>query len=137
MDPLSATASIIAVLQLTGRVLTYLHDVKDAPKECKECMIDISNSNTLLLRLNLRLSEATSSEPWYREVETLAAKDGLLDQYRLALQRLQDKVNPTKAAKRLSTKLLWTSVKNDVAAVQGRLQRLTSLVSIALEMDHL
>jgi hypothetical protein len=34
MDGLSAAASIIAVLQLTGEVIGYLIDVKNAPKEC-------------------------------------------------------------------------------------------------------
>ena len=31
MDPLSVTASVIAVLQLSASVLSYLNDVKDAP----------------------------------------------------------------------------------------------------------
>ena len=33
MDPLSVTASIIAILQLTSKVIEYLNDVKDAPKD--------------------------------------------------------------------------------------------------------
>jgi hypothetical protein len=32
MDPLSATASVIAILQLSAKVLAYLNDVKDASK---------------------------------------------------------------------------------------------------------
>jgi hypothetical protein len=32
MDPLSVTASIIAVLQLSAKVLAYLNDVKDASR---------------------------------------------------------------------------------------------------------
>ena len=36
---LSVTASIIAVLQLTGDVITYLRDIKDTPKECRKCMV--------------------------------------------------------------------------------------------------
>lgn len=88
MDALSVTASIIAVLQLTGDVITYLSDVKDAPKECRKCMVEVSNSNTLLLKLNLRLSESSSEEPWYNEVQVLAVKDGPLDQYKLSLQHL-------------------------------------------------
>lgn len=33
MDPLSVTASIIAVLQLSAKVLGYLNDVKDASED--------------------------------------------------------------------------------------------------------
>jgi hypothetical protein len=43
MDPLSVTASVIAILQLTGAVIGYLNDVKDAPKECQQCATEASN----------------------------------------------------------------------------------------------
>lgn len=33
MDPLSVTASIIALLQLLAKVISYLSDVKDTPKD--------------------------------------------------------------------------------------------------------
>ena len=57
MDGSSAAASIIAVVQLTESVISYLNDVKDAPKQCNNCMIEMSNLNTLLLRLNAHLAE--------------------------------------------------------------------------------
>ena len=71
---------------LTIQLIIYLNDVKDALKECRECMVEISNSNTLLLKLNLRLSESSTQKPWYAEVQALAAKDRPLDQYKLALR---------------------------------------------------
>ena len=137
MDGLSVAASIIAVLQLTSQVITYLNDVKDAPKECREYMIEVSNSNTLLLKLNLRLSESSSEEPWYTEVQALAVKDGPLDQYRLALQHLLAKVEPTNTIRKLANVLMWTFIKEEVAGILAKTERLKSLVSIALEIDHL
>ena len=137
MDGLSVAASIIAVLQLTGQVITYLNDVKDAPKECRKCMVEVSNSNTLLLKLNLRLSESSSQEPWYAEVQTLAVKDGPLDQYKLALQHLLAKVEPTNKVQKLAKILTWNFIKEEVASILARMERLKTLVSIALEIDHL
>ncbi|KAF2179089.1 hypothetical protein K469DRAFT_597298 [Zopfia rhizophila CBS 207.26] len=137
MDGLSVAAGIIAVLQLTSRVITYLNDVKDAPKECRKCMIEVSNSNTLLLKLNLRLSESSSQEPWYAEVQALAAKDGPLDQYMLALQHLLAKVGPTNKVRKLAKVLTWSFIKEEVASIFARMERLKTIVSIALEMDHL
>jgi hypothetical protein len=137
MDGLSVAASIIAVLQLTGQVITYLNDVKDAPRECRECMVEVSNSNTLLLELNLHLSEASSQEPWYAEVQTLAVKDGPLDQYKLALQHLLAKVEPTNKVRKLAKILTWNFIKEEVASILARMERLKTLVSIALEIDHL
>ena len=44
MDPLSVTASIIAVLQLSAKVLGYLNDVNDASKNRAKCAIEVSNA---------------------------------------------------------------------------------------------
>jgi hypothetical protein len=57
MDGLSAAASVIAVLQLTGEVIGYLNDVKDAPKECQQCTIEASNIQNLLINLRYRLEQ--------------------------------------------------------------------------------
>ncbi len=62
MDGLSGAASIITVVQIAGNVIMYLKDVKDAPKECRKCVVEISNSITLLLKLDLHLSESDSQE---------------------------------------------------------------------------
>jgi len=89
MDSFSITASIIAVLQLTSKVIEYLNNVKDAPKDCAQCAIEASNLYNLLITLRSRLEEGSSNEPWNAEVQKLCEKDGLLDQYKLALERLQ------------------------------------------------
>lgn len=47
MDPLSVTASIIAILQLFTKVLAYLNDVKDASKDRVQCAIELSNFHSL------------------------------------------------------------------------------------------
>jgi len=135
MDGLSGAASIIAVVQIAGSVITYLNDVKNAPKECRKCVVEISNSNTLLLKLDLWLSESNSEDPRY--VEALATKDGPLDQYKQALQHLLTKVEPKNKVQKLANVLTWNFIKEEVAGVLARMERLKSLVSIALEMDHL
>ena len=122
---LSVTASIIAVLQLTGDVITYLRGIKGTPKECRKCMVEISNSNTLLFKLDLHLSESSSEEPWYTEVQALAVKDGPLDQYKLSLQRLLAKVRPTNRMRKLANTLVWTFVK-EMAGILARTERLKS-----------
>jgi hypothetical protein len=61
MDPLSVTASIIAVLQLSAKVLAYLNDVKDASKDRAQCEIETLNLYSLLLNLRCRLEEGSAS----------------------------------------------------------------------------
>jgi len=100
-------------------------------------MVEVSNSNTLLLKLNLRLSESNSQEPWCAEVQALAIKDGPLDQYKLALRHLLAKVEPTNKMRKLVNVLMWNFIKEEVASIFAKVECLKTFVSIALEMDHL
>jgi hypothetical protein len=63
MDPLSVTASVIAVLQLTNEVIQYLNDVKDAPKDCQQCVIEASNLLTSLISLRYRAEQVQIGDP--------------------------------------------------------------------------
>jgi hypothetical protein len=142
MDPLSITASIIAVLQLTTKVLSYLNDVKDAPKDRMQCAIETSNVYNLLLNLRFRLEESTSRqgssvEPWYTAVRALAVEEGPFDQFKSALHELQAKLTDGGRLKKARDALTWNVDKREFDKIFGRIERLKSLVEIALKMDHL
>ncbi|KAF2180769.1 hypothetical protein K469DRAFT_692605 [Zopfia rhizophila CBS 207.26] len=92
MDPLSVTASIIAVLQLSAKVLEYLNNVKDAPKDRAQCAIETSNLYNLLFNLRIRVEEGDSMKPWYTAVRALAVENRPLDQFKQALETLQTKI---------------------------------------------
>jgi hypothetical protein len=66
MDPLSVTASVIAVLQLTGVAIGYFHGVKSAPKECRRCTLEASNLQSFPTNLRFHLKDATSNNPGKR-----------------------------------------------------------------------
>jgi hypothetical protein len=137
MDGLSVAASIIAVVQIAGQVTTYLGDVKDAPRECENCMIELYNSNILLLQLKARLSEPSSQGPWYAKVQALNVKDGPLDQYKRSLEDLLQKVEAPRKLRKIVNALLWSWIKEEVASLLAKMERLKTHVSIALGMDHL
>jgi hypothetical protein len=137
MDGLSAAASIVAVLQLTGVVIGYLNDVKNAPKECQQCTIEASNIQSLLINLRYRLEQGRTGDPWFTAVRTLDVENGPLDQYKQALEQLQSKVDVGSGAKKMGRQLVWKFSKAEAAGILARMERLKSLVSIALEMDHL
>jgi len=139
MDPLSVTASIIAIVQLTNVVIGYLNDVKDASRDRARCAIEASNVSNLLITLKYRLDEASSNDGWYREVQALATANGPIDQYRSALVQLQSKLTPTATSglKKIGNALTWKFSKEEVTNILARIERLKSLTQIALEMDHL
>jgi hypothetical protein len=137
MDVLSDVASIIAVLQLTGVVIGYLNDFRDALKECQQCTIEASNIQNLLINLRYRLEQGQACNPWFTVVRTLNVENGPLDQYKQALEQLRLKVEIQDGVQKVRRRLLWKFSKAEVAGILERMERLKTLVSIALEMDHL
>jgi hypothetical protein len=137
MDGLSAAASIIAVLQLTGTVVGYLNDVKDAPKECQQCKIEASNLENLLKDLLCRLMQGQTGDPWFTATQALDVEDGPLDQYKQALEQLRSRVEIQDGVQKFKRRLLWKFRKEEIGSILARMERLKSLVSIALENDHL
>ena len=137
MDGLSDAASIIAVLQLTAEVIKYLKDVKDAPKECQQCMTEASNLHNLLINLLYHLNQGKSGDPWYTAVRALHVENGPLDQYTQALRQLQSRLEIRDGVQKVKMRLLWKFSKEEVESILTRMERLKSLVSIALQMDHL
>ncbi|KAH7411643.1 hypothetical protein DE146DRAFT_674164 [Phaeosphaeria sp. MPI-PUGE-AT-0046c] len=137
MDPLSATASVIAILQLSAKVLSYLNDVKDTSKSRAQCAIEASNLHNLLTNLRFRLEEGHSHEPWFRAVQALAVENGPLDQFKQALETLQAKMTDGGRLKKVREALLWNFKKEEIDAILARMERLKTLVEIALQTDHL
>ena len=137
MDPLSVTASIIAILQLTSKVIEYLNDVKDASVDRARCALEASNLYNLLVTLRFRLEEGRSNEPWYAAVQALSVENGPLDQYKHALEQLQTKITSRSGINKMGNPLLWKFIREEVTSILLRMERLKTLVQIALEMDHL
>lgn len=137
MDPISFTASIIAILQLTSSVVGYLSDVKDAPKDRARCATEASNLFNLLTDLRYRLEGADTSQAWFTALWALASKGGPFDQYKSALEQLTPKVSLGSGIMKIGNALVWTFSKQEVNVILSRIERLKTLVQIALEMDHL
>lgn len=137
MDPLSMTAGIIAVLELTATVINYLNSVKDAPKDRATCATEASNVYNLLINLRYRLDGATTHDPWFTAVRGLAIENGPLDQFKTALEQLMSRLAPADGLKGFGQALTWKFHKTEVENILSRIERLKVLTQIALEMDHL
>jgi hypothetical protein len=137
MDPLSVAASIIAVLQLSNKIIGYFNDVKDSSKERVKCALEASNLYSLLLNLRFRVEEGTADKEWYTAVRALTVENGPLDQFKEALETLRSKITDGGRLKHVSDALLWKFRKEEAASILSQIERLKSLVEIALQMDHL
>ncbi|XTI90461.1 hypothetical protein V2W45_1188742, partial [Cenococcum geophilum] len=136
MDPLSVTASIITVLQLTASAVSYLSDLKNTTKDQARCIIEASNILSLLTSLRFRLEDANEDDPWYTAIRALAVENGPLEQYKAAIERLVSKTTSQDGVGKVRKILLWKFNKQEVAEIFSKVERLKSLTQIALEMDH-
>jgi len=86
MDPLSMTASIIAVLQLTSTLVCYINEARNATAEQKKVAVEAGNLYGLLTSLRFQVEEARSNDPWYNQVKLLGVPNGPLDQFKGVLE---------------------------------------------------
>jgi len=135
MDPLSITASIIAVLQATKKIISYVKETKDAPKELTKVYDEAKNLVILFHELKDSLAEQDSHDPWLRVTSGLAVRNGPLDQYKKVLEVLVSKTTGHGFHK-IGQVLAWKFIKEDVMSLLLQIERIKSLVQIALEMDH-
>lgn len=126
MDPLSVTAGIIAVLQISSNVVKYLADVRDAPDSRKRLMVEISLTRGILSSVQLLTEGATQDllkEPLQECIKTL--------------QQLQNKLAPSgKRRARLEQALRWPFNKGEVDETLRTLERQKSLFELALQNDQ-
>jgi hypothetical protein len=136
LDPLSITASIIVVLQATKVVISYLKETKDSPKELTKVYEEARNLVILLYELKDLVAGQACYEPWLQTTSALAVRDGPLDQYRTSLEILVPKIT-SHGLRKVGQVLSWKFCKEDVMALLSRIERIKSLVQIALELDHM
>ena len=87
--------------------------------------------------MRFRLEEGSSNESWYTAVRALGVENGPLDQFKQALEELQAKMTGGGRLKKAGDALVWKFSKEEVTSILARMERLKTLVEIALQMDHL
>ncbi len=137
MDPLSMTASIIAILQLTTTLTGYINDVRHATREQAKVAVEASNLYGLLTSLRFRVEEAQSDDPWFNQVKLLGMKNGPLDQFKDVLEKMVEQISSSRKRDQIKSALTWNFIKSDVENALKRIERLKSLIQCALSGDVL
>ena len=135
MDPLSLSASIVAVLQITGKLLSYLNDVRNSTKDQAQLAVEASNIYGLLASLRFRVEQSNPHDPWFSAVRNLGTENGPLDQAKEALERLVTKAEPCQGIQRLGKQLMWKFEKSEMRDILDKIERIKTLVNIALTDD--
>jgi hypothetical protein len=135
MDPLSMTAGIIAVLQLTSTLTSYINEARNATAEQANVAVEASNLYGLLTTLRFRVEAGRWDDQWFNQVKLLGIENGPLDQFKDILETMVDKLSSSRKRDQIKSALLWKFTKREVENALARMERLKSLISCALTND--
>jgi hypothetical protein len=135
MDPLSLTASIVAVLQLAQTLTSCIYEVRNATVEQANLAIEASSLYNLLTTLRFRVEEAGLDDPWFNQVKLLGRENGPLDQFKITLETMVSELSSSRKREQITSALLWKFTKKEVENALARMERLKSLITCALTDD--
>lgn len=141
MDPLSLTASIIAVVQISGAIISLCYEyrtgVKDAAKEATRITEELKSFQDVLERL-LKLAEVEVARASSRlqTIQPLLEPGGVLSRCQDDLKALQLKLAPETGVKMLMKKLKWPLTEKEVKKAIEDVARARETISLALITDQ-
>ncbi|KAI9878016.1 MAG: hypothetical protein M1830_002174, partial [Pleopsidium flavum] len=90
---------------------------------------------SLLTTLRYRVEEARSGDPWFIAVRTLGVENGPLEQFKVALEQLASKLGHANGLRKIGKMLTWKFDKTEIDGILSRIERLKTLVGLALAND--
>lgn len=137
-DPLSVTASLIAVLQLIATATQYLKDVKHGSADRMRLRDELRNATCLLEMLRDRIEDSEYSgdealKP--ASISSLIAPDGPLNLFKKMLEDIVGKLAPQDRLRKLAQPFAWPFDKKDIAEMLGALERLKTYFTLIVQND--
>ena len=133
-DPLSVTASIIAVLQLTGTLIRYLGNVQDATGYKTRLLLEVSGAKGVLETLRDLSQESVQGDPI---LSTLGLLVEPLKHHESTLRKLENALAPAQGLRKLGKAFKWPFEKGEIMDILGNIERQKTLFGLALQADHL
>ena len=137
MDPLSVSASIVALLQLSSTVINYLSDVKGGPKELQRIRLEISSILSLLITLQDQADQATAGDACSSTLRSLNVPNGPFQQFHSALERLASRLAPVEGWEKVGKAFKWPFEKEEMRDILNIVERLKTFLTLARQNDHI
>ncbi|KAF3941614.1 Inversin [Dactylella cylindrospora] len=130
MEALGAAASIVAVLQLSAKIVKYVNGVKNASSELAGILLELSALRGILTSL---------TEVGNQEKEAWISND-ILPSLQVVLSELDVMLAPFqptgKVLMKTRNKLLWPFKDGEFKGKLETIERIKSLFGLALQTDH-
>lgn len=137
MDPLSISASIVGLLQLSGTVIGYLSDVRGGPKEKQKLRLEICSVLPILSILQDEAEQAKMGDPWSSTLLSLGVPKGPIQQFRTALEGLELVLAPVGGLKKIGKAVTWPFEKDEIQRILSTVERQKLLFTLARQNDHI
>lgn len=135
MDPLSITASTIAIIQISSDIIGYINGATGATKERKRLREEIRSCEFILQRLNDEASDAEECSTWSATIKVLEGPDAPLGRLWSALTTIKAKLEPKKGLKNALPTLKWPFDEKEIGKIISAIEREKSLLDLALTND--
>lgn len=135
MDPLSASASVFAVLQLSATVIKYLKGVKGAGLERQRLLSEIYSINSLLLALHDQAEKEAEDDTVHQVFASLQSSNGPMEQIKDTLERLKSKLAPTKGYGAVAGSINWPFKRDEIKDLLAAIERQKTLFTLARQND--
>jgi hypothetical protein len=125
MDPITAVGIIASITQLidaTAKVIKYVNDVKDAPKDRAKLARETTSLLGLLIDLRYRAEETKWTDPWFVGVRSLGVEGGPLTQLKDAIEEITRKLKPETGVKKIGKAFTWTLEKNTINNILSQIE---------------
>lgn len=135
MDPLSISASIIAIIQISSDIVSYVNGATGATKERKRLRDEVRACQFILQRLNDEVSDAEEGNTWSETIKALEGPDAPLGRLRDALSIVKAKLEPKKGLKNAFLTLKWPFDEKEIEKIISAIEREKNLLNLALAND--
>ena len=122
MDPLSMTASIIVVLQMTATLTSHINDVRHASKEQAKVATEARGVYSLLTHLRFCVREARTDDLWFNQVKLLNTPNGPLDQFKMIPETMVAKVESKSKLGQIKDAITWTFSKAEATEALNQIE---------------
>lgn len=137
MDPLGIAASTISLIELLSNTYEFLRAIKDGLTERKELLFEISWLHGMLHTLRNFIDIEKDNIEWLTSLAELYKADGPMQQLQYVLEQLRLKVHPSKTLASATRTVFWKNERERVKDSLAKIERLKSLIQMALNLDHM
>ena len=141
-EVIGLVGSIISILDLSAKIVKYVHGIKDGASDRAQLLKEIVNTRGYLHSLQDHVEMSDPDDPWTNAVLGLNKPGGPLELYKISLERVAKKLNieasqGSSSGRSFVRALYWPFQAGEVASILSILERQKAFFVLALQMDHI